>query len=155
MARLSITNLNKRLNPDLNGIKKFALFVLKKLKFKKGYLVSIVFISNDGIKRLNREFKNKNRTTDILCFCTPFDVPVEGRKPCGAVDIYISSDKALVNARRYKTGFNYELKFYAAHGMLHVSGFDDSNIKRRSRMLAYQEELIRLYEKRQVSRQYK
>lgn len=155
MARLSITNLNKRIRPDLRGIKKFALFVLKKLEFKKGYLISIVFISNAGIKNLNRKFKNKNCPTDVLCFCTPFDVPAKLKKPCGAVDIYISTDKALSNSRRYKTGLDYELKFYVAHGILHVSGFDDKNIERRSRMLAYQEELIRLYEKRQVFRQYK
>lgn len=150
MAKINIANLNKRRKLDLSDIGKLIRFVLKKIAFrKKCCVINVVFVSNQEIKKLNKKFKNKNMTTDVLCFCMPevLKTGCDGSRAQTIVDVYISTDEALANSKKYKTDFFYEVKFYVVHGLLHMNGFDDDTIKKRDKMLFYQEELIKEYEK--------
>ena len=148
MAKINVYNLNRKRRADVRGIKRFASFAVKKLFKKSDTYFNIVLLTDSGITRLNKQFKKVNRATDVLCFClTPS--PSCGGRGRGQMraDIYISLDRAAVNARRYKTAYGREVLIYTAHGLLHAAGMRDATVRARAAMYRKQDELIRDYEK--------
>jgi len=75
--------------------------------------VDILITGNLRLQELNRRFRKKNKTTDVLSF----------PRPQGG-DIAISADIALENAGRYGHEAAEELKILVLHGMLHLAGYD-------------------------------
>ena len=76
-----------------------------------------VLVTGDGeIKKLNRDFRRKDKPTDVISFPSDAD-GVAG-------DIAISADIARVNGRQLGHGTLAELKVLILHGMLHLAGFD-------------------------------
>jgi probable rRNA maturation factor len=83
--------------------------------------VAILVTSNDEVRRLNREFRGKDKPTDVLSF--PSDV----RGHAG--DIAISADIARSSARERKLTLTEETKVLILHGMLHLAGYDHETDK--------------------------
>jgi probable rRNA maturation factor len=78
-------------------------------------------VNNQLIKRFNAKFLKNNTPTDVLAFNSS-----NARiKKAIAADIMISTDAALKQARNFKTTPDYELLLYAAHGLLHILGYND------------------------------
>ena len=75
--------------------------------------VSIVFVDDSTMRRLNRQFRHKNKTTDVLTF--PYD---------DACEIVISIDQARRQARSEKHSIATELRYLLVHGILHGLGYD-------------------------------
>jgi probable rRNA maturation factor len=84
---------------------------------RTGGEVAVVFAGDGLLRRLNREFRGKDRPTDVLSF------PGEGGE-AGLGDIVISVPTATRNARRQGHGVLEELEVLALHGFLHVLGYD-------------------------------
>jgi probable rRNA maturation factor len=76
----------------------------------------VIFCSDYNIARLNSMFRSKNRPTDVLSF-TYGDKDLLG-------EIYISQQRARVQARRYKVAYENEIVRLFIHGMFHLLGFD-------------------------------
>jgi probable rRNA maturation factor len=83
--------------------------------------IAILITSNDEVRRLNREFRGKNKPTDVLSF------PSAVRGHAG--DIAISADIARMSARDRKLTLTEETKVLILHGMLHLAGYDHENDK--------------------------
>lgn len=49
-------------------------------------------------------------------------------------EIFISLDTALENARAFKARFEDEIVLYLVHGILHLAGYEDENVRTRLRM---------------------
>lgn len=85
--------------------------------------VNVLVTSNTQIRSLNRQFRRKDRPTDVLSFPAlptgPFD---NGTHPGG--DIAISADIAAENATRFGHSVGEEIKILILHGILHLAGFD-------------------------------
>jgi len=79
--------------------------------------VSLVLAGDRLLRRLNREYRRKDRPTDVLSF------PGEGGE-AGLGDIVISVETAERNARRLGRTLAQELDVLALHGFLHVLGHD-------------------------------
>ena len=79
--------------------------------------VSLVLAGDRLLRRLNREYRSKDRPTDVLSF------PGEGGE-AGLGDIVISVETAERNARRLGRTRAQELDVLALHGFLHVLGHD-------------------------------
>ena len=77
--------------------------------------VSIAFVEDDAMKSLNRKFRHKNRTTDVLTFAG--DPPFLG-------DIVISLDQARRQAAEEKHALAMETRYLILHGILHALGHD-------------------------------
>ncbi len=95
--------------------------------FHRDVLVSVSFVDNDGIRRLNRQYRNVDRETDVLSFpmysFSPDDQPLGfGEVELG--DIVISLERALFQATEYGHSFEREVAFLAVHSMLHLLGYD-------------------------------
>lgn len=76
---------------------------------------SVIFVSNEKIKELNKAYRNINEITDVLSF------PSEEEDYLG--DVFISIDKADEQANLYEHSIEREIGFLAVHGYLHLKGY--------------------------------
>ncbi len=92
--------------------------------------VSITFVDNEQIRKLNKEHRNIDRETDVLSFPLgengKYDVDMStGNKLLG--DIVLSVEKAVSQAEEYEHSLNREMAYLTAHSMLHLLGYDHEN----------------------------
>ena len=86
--------------------------------------VSIAFVDDDAMRTLNRKFRHKNKTTDVLTFPADdsyADPSAKGR-PIG--DIVISLDQARRQSVEQKHSLVTEIRYLILHGILHALGYD-------------------------------
>ena len=86
--------------------------------------VSIAIVDDEAMRNLNRKFRKKNKTTDVLTFPadeSDADPNAKGR-PLG--DIVISIDQARRQATEQKHSLATEVRYLILHGILHALGYD-------------------------------
>jgi probable rRNA maturation factor len=83
--------------------------------------VNILITGDAEVRRLNREFRHKDRPTDVLSF------PGTDRRFAG--DIAISASTAARHARQLGHSTADELKVLLLHGVLHLAGYDHETDK--------------------------
>jgi probable rRNA maturation factor len=111
--------------------------VLKNENVKFSGELSVVFLDRGRMRVLNKRFLGHERDTDVLAFDYAEDPgPVKGEKPFG--DIFISAFQARRQAAQQAHPVLTEVLFLAAHGTLHLLGYDDSTSRRRAVMFRKQ-----------------
>ena len=134
--QIIIKNQQKTIPVSKRTVKTTALKTLKLLKRNIGGDLTVVFVNNKIIQRLNSKFLAKAYPTDVLSF----DLREENRF---LADIVISAEKALENSRIYKTTPQHEMKLYLIHGILHLFGYRDYRKKDRLRMERKANQILR------------
>jgi probable rRNA maturation factor len=91
--------------------------------------VSVRIVSDAEMRRLNREFRGKDKSTDVLSFPAYHNGNSRGRRGKAhlykaAGDIAISANIARANAKALGHSFEVELKILLLHGLLHLAGQD-------------------------------
>jgi probable rRNA maturation factor len=99
--------------------------------------LSLLLITDAGIRRLNREWRGKDRATDVLSF--PHAEPNHGTL---LGDVVISLDTARRVARELRRPIEDELDRYLAHGLLHLLGHDHERPADADRMAEAEDELV-------------
>lgn len=84
--------------------------------------VEVLLADDPTLKRLNRDFRGKNKATDVLSFPAPTED--EGGAADYAGDIAISLDTAARAATRYGHSLRDEVRILLLHGLLHLNGMD-------------------------------
>ena len=84
--------------------------------------VNVLVTSSAAVQSLNRQFRGKNKATDVLSFPSLLSMPHKSSRPAG--DIAISADIAVQNARRMGHSAAVEVRILTLHGILHLAGFD-------------------------------
>ena len=102
--------------------------VLREAKGKGGR-ICILFADDARIRRLNKRYGKKNKSTDVLAFETG--------------DIIISAETAARNSRGFGSTPADELKLYMIHGILHLSGYDDTTSPKRKAMRIMEERVLK------------
>ena len=91
--------------------------------------ISVTFTDNEGIHRLNKQFRGVDRPTDVLSFPL-FDYEGASEEPpvdelMGMLgDIVLSLEQAKAQAEEYGHSFEREVAFLTVHSMLHLLGYD-------------------------------
>ncbi|MBQ9132150.1 MAG: rRNA maturation RNase YbeY [Clostridia bacterium] len=91
--------------------------------------VSVTFTDNEGIHKLNRQYRGVDRPTDVLSFPL-FDYDGVSEEPpvdelMGMLgDIVLSLEQAQKQAEEYGHSFEREVAFLCVHSMLHLLGYD-------------------------------
>jgi probable rRNA maturation factor len=100
--------------------------------------LSVAIVSDATIRRLNREWRGKDRPTDVLSF------PQEQRGARGRLvgDVIISLETARRQARRGGWTLAAELRRLLAHGLLHCLGHDHERRPEARRMAAAERKLL-------------
>ena len=88
--------------------------------------ISVIFCSNQTIKRLNSRYRKNNKPTDVLSF-TFADPDLLG-------EIYISLPQASRQAREYGASLTDEILRLFIHGVFHLLGFDHGTVRQRIAM---------------------
>jgi probable rRNA maturation factor len=84
--------------------------------------VCIVLAGDATLRRLNREFRGKDATTDVLSFASGDGKLPDGSRPLG--EIVISVPQAARQAGDFGHSLARELRVLAIHGYLHLLGYD-------------------------------
>jgi probable rRNA maturation factor len=99
--------------------------------------VSVLLAGDDAIRGLNRQFRNKNKPTDVLSFPAAKEF-AEGEADM-AGDVAVSVETALRQSQEAGHPLETELKILLLHGMLHLAGYDhetdDGTMRRREEKL--------------------
>ena len=125
--------------------------------------VSLLLTTNEEIHRMNLEFRDVDRPTDVLSFpMIDFAVPgnfdgLEEREDCfdpetgelSLGDIVISKEKVLSQAEAYGHSVLREYAFLIVHSVLHLTGYDHMEPSERSVM---EEQQRRIMEALNISR---
>jgi probable rRNA maturation factor len=85
--------------------------------------VTIVFVGNEAIRKLNREFRDRNYPTDVLSFPTEAErFEIEDQSRLG--EVVISLERAKIQSRENGLSFTNEVQQLILHGLLHLCGYD-------------------------------
>lgn len=104
--------------------------VLRQENFEGSAEISVTFVNNEQIHKLNLEHRNIDRETDVLSFPLGengvYDINHDtGAKMLG--DIVISIEKAFAQAEEYGHPLQREIAFLTVHSLLHLLGYDHEN----------------------------
>ncbi len=98
--------------------------------------VTVLLTSDTAIRRLNRRFRGKDKTTDVLSFPTEKLIPGQ-EKIAGDLAISIPTARRQAVAQGHALGV--EIKVLMLHGLLHLAGYDhetdQGQMARRERVL--------------------
>lgn len=132
------TNVN--LEEELKIVEQVLKHGLQKLKIDEA-IFNVIIVNNDYIHKLNKEYRNIDRETDVITFALEDDqtfnpdIRILG-------DVYISIDKAKSQSAEYGHSLLRELSFLAVHGMLHLLGYDHMQKEDERVMFKLQEEIL-------------
>ena len=139
--KIEIFNETKdNLDEYIDTIKKVLVHGLDKLKVGD-VTFNIIFVNNDYIHKLNKEYRNIDRETDVITFALEDDKTFNPEERILG-DIYISIDKAKSQSIEYGHSLMRELCFLSVHGMLHLLGYDHMNKEDERVMFKLQEDIL-------------
>lgn len=105
--------------------------------------VALTFIGDRRMRRLNRQFRGKDRTTDVLAFAMR-----EARVPSAGVtsgllgDVVISMPTAIRQAREGRRSLDQEIAALLIHGILHLCGYDHERSRTEARRMQRRERMV-------------
>ena len=93
----------------------------------EGVEVGVTFLDDAAIQELNRDYRDKDRPTDVLSFALnegdePNIIDAPEEELLG--DILISLETTARQAEEYGHSLERELAYLTVHGMLHLLGYD-------------------------------
>ncbi len=111
-------------------VRKSCIATLIEESFAENAEVNVTFVNDEQIRVYNNEFRNIDKSTDVLSFPLgengEYDTnPETGCKMLG--DVVISIDHALAQAELYGHGLRREIAYLTVHSMLHLLGYDHVN----------------------------
>lgn len=101
--------------------------VLVNEKFEGSAEISVRFVNDEIIHELNREYRNVDRSTDVLSFPLGENGVYDINRDTGAKvlgDIVISMEHAVMQSELYGHSLQREIAFLTVHSMLHLLGYD-------------------------------
>lgn len=110
--------------------------------------VDITIVDDAEIHTLNRDYRNVDRSTDVLSFALDEESEEEPELVGGPEehllgDIIISAETAARQAEEFGHGLEREIVYLAVHGLLHLLGYDHMNDADKAVMRAKEEEALR------------
>ena len=133
---------SKKLKKKEIFFKKICSSFPKKYQFpNKKINLTLLLSNNKGIKKLNKDFRNKNKSTDILSF--PFNKKIKISKETYIGDIIISFNFMDKPKSQNLKNFREKVVKTFIHGYLHLLGFDHIKNKEYKKMLNEEEKLYK------------
>jgi probable rRNA maturation factor len=106
-------------------------------------IFSVIFVDEETIKNINRDYRNIDKVTDVISFAIEDNSKIVYNDIRVLGDIYICIPKMISQAEEYGHSEKRELAFLAVHGLLHLLGYDHVNNKEEEKiMFDLQERLL-------------
>ncbi|MDC1245331.1 rRNA maturation RNase YbeY [Pelagibacteraceae bacterium] len=120
-------------------------FFPKKYRFiKKKVSLTLLLSNNKNIKRLNKKFRNKNKSTDVLSF--PFEKKLNIKESPYIGDIVISYEYMNKPKNLSALEFKSKVSKIFIHGFLHLLGYDHISLKDFEEMLVEERKIYKTIE---------
>ncbi len=121
------------------------------LNFGIGYMelhpeceLSVTFVDDVEMEELHIKWMDEPGTTDVLSF--PMDMPVGKNDPVTLGDIVIDPIVAAQQAATAGHNTEHEIYILAAHGLLHILGYDHADRDEEKVMFELQETIVKKWE---------
>ena len=134
-------NNNYGYKNDYSYLEKVISATLKHEKVENA-IFSIIFVDNDEIKKINKEYRNIDKITDVISFAFEDNNNIVYNNLRILGDIYICIPRMIEQAKEYGHSEKRELSFLTVHGLLHLLGYDHMNEKDEKEMFALQELIL-------------
>jgi len=108
-------------------VRKCCAAVLSYEHFGNDAEVSVSFVNNNNIRRLNKQYRGKDKSTDVLSFPLGENGVYDINQETGALllgDVVVSMETAVKQAKTYGHSLEREVGFLVVHSMLHLLGYD-------------------------------
>jgi probable rRNA maturation factor len=139
---IEITNKSGELVPT-DGVRDLLQSALIELKLNPECEVNLVFVDIEEMTELHIKWMNEGGPTDVLSF--PMDMPESGNEAVTLGDIVIAPVVAAQQAATAGHSIDHEIFILAAHGLLHILGYDHAISSEEKVMFALQEKLVKNY----------
>jgi probable rRNA maturation factor len=139
---IEITNKSGELVPT-DGVRDLLQSALIELKLNPECEVNLVFVDIEEMTELHIKWMNEGGPTDVLSF--PMDMPESGNEAVTLGDIVIAPVVAAQQAATAGHSIDHEIFILAAHGLLHILGYDHAISSQEKVMFALQEKLVKNY----------
>jgi len=117
---IDIVNRQRRQNINQKHWRDFAARAIEVIGNRRE-AVTIVFVSDSAIRKLNKQFRDTDRVTDVLSF--PAE-PEHFENQSSLGEIVISTDRAGAQAKTNGLSLQNEIEQLILHGLLHLCGYD-------------------------------
>jgi len=118
----------------------------KSLKEKSGaggpFQVNINLSNDNAVQALNRQFRGRDRPTNVLSFPFETDFPEHIQAPAPLGDIIIAYETVMLEARQQHKRPEHHLAHLVVHGVLHLFGHDHQNDREAAQMEALEIEIL-------------
>ena len=105
--------------------------------------IGVTFTDNEGIREINREYRNIDSATDVLSFpMYEADEALVDEDVILFGDIVISLERAQEQSVEFGHSLEREVMYLLVHGLLHLSGYDHMNDDDKKVMRRKEEELL-------------
>lgn len=129
---------------------KLSEVIFNHLKLNNYFIFDITIVTLDEIHRINKEYRNIDRPTDVISFA--FEDEVEGENkiirndnlPRTLGEIFICYEKCQMQSEEYGHSLDREIAFLFTHGVLHLLGYDHMNEEDEKEMFKIQDEIMDL-----------
>ncbi len=147
-VKVNITDKQKTVKPKCGTrllVRKACTATLKEEHFPFDAEIDVSFVDDSQIKELNKQFRNIDKSTDVLSFPLgengEYDTdPETGMKMLG--DVVISLEHANAQADLYGHGIERETAYLTVHSVLHLLGYDHVNGGLEKTIMREKEEAI-------------
>lgn len=105
--------------------------------------VSLVFVDNESISKLNKAYRDKDRETDVLSFpLLEGEINQDLDMDVLLGDIVISLEKAEEQAHEFGHSLSREIFYLYLHGLLHLIGYDHLKEEDKKKMREQEEKIL-------------
>ena len=114
----------------------------QELKLKKALEVSVAVVGDSVIKRLNRQYRHKDKVTDVLSFG---ELENKNKAPVGYLgEIVICYPQAVRQAKKAKHTVLKELQILFTHGFLHLLGYNHEKASEAAEMEGLEAKILKI-----------
>ncbi|WP_179395487.1 rRNA maturation RNase YbeY [Lacticaseibacillus absianus] len=146
---LELFDDEKRLTADHTAlVTQLVAFAGRELKLPEDTEMSITIVDDAEINRINREYRDTDRVTDVISFAIEEgDEELVGFDdiPRNIGDLFIDPDQVARQAVDYGHSFERELGYTVVHGFLHLNGYDHIQPADEAVMIPLQEKILSAY----------
>ena len=140
---IEITNKSGELVPT-ESVRDLLQNSLVELKLNPECEINLVFVDIEEMTELHIKWMDEGGPTDVLSF--PMDMPAAENEAVTLGDIVIAPVVAAQQAASAGHSIDHEIFILAAHGLLHILGYDHAIADEEKVMFALQEDLVKKYQ---------
>lgn len=104
--------------------------------------VSVHLVGEKYIKNLNKNYRGKDKVTDVISFATQ-DVCLDKNMAKDLGDLFVCPQQIKKQAKDFFVSYDEEMARILIHGVLHLCGFDHQGDQEGKKMFSLQEKILK------------